>query len=112
MAKSNRKQVLGRGLSALLNDPSNKIESVVDKNTNQIVGSIIDLPIEKIIANPFQPRTNFNEDALKELSSSIKELGMIQPVTVREIKDNEYQLVSGERRWRASKLAGIKSIPA
>ena len=112
MAKSNRKRVLGRGLSALLNDPSNKIESVVDKNTNQIVGSIIDLPIEKIIANPFQPRTNFNEDALKELSSSIKELGMIQPVTVRKIKDNEYQLVSGERRWRASKLARIKSIPA
>ena len=112
MAKSNRKQVLGRGLSALLNDPSNKIESVVDKDTNQIVGSIIDLPIEKIIVNPFQPRTNFNEDALKELSFSIKELGMIQPVTVRKIKDNEYQLVSGERRWRASKLARIKSIPA
>ncbi len=112
MAKSNRKQVLGRGLSALLNDPDNSIESVADKNAEQVIGSIIDLPLENINNNPFQPRTHFNEEALKELSTSINELGVIQPVTVRKMKGNQYQLVSGERRLRASKLAGIKRIPA
>lgn len=112
MAKSNRKQVLGRGLSALLNDPDHNIDSAEDKNAAQVIGNIIDLPLENISANPFQPRTHFNEDALKELSSSIKELGVIQPVTVRKMKGDQYQLVSGERRLRASKMAGISKIPA
>lgn len=112
MAKSNRKQVLGRGLSALLNDPDHNIDSAEDKNAAQVIGNIIDLPLENISANPFQPRTHFNEDALKELSSSIKELGVIQPVTVRKMKGDQYQLVSGERRLRASKMAGISRIPA
>ena len=112
MTKSKRKQALGRGLSALLNDPNSTIESVGDKNAEQVIGSIIDLPLECIDNNPFQPRTHFNEEALKELSSSIKELGVIQPVTVRKMKGNQYQLVSGERRLRASKLAGLEKIPA
>ena len=112
MAKSNRKQVLGRGLSALLNDPDHNIDSAEDKNAAQVIGNIIDLPLENISTNPFQPRTHFNEDALKELSSSIKELGVIQPVTVRKLKGDHYQLVSGERRLRASKMAGISKIPA
>jgi ParB family chromosome partitioning protein len=112
MAKSNRKQALGRGLSALLNDPQNEIESVEDKNANQVIGSIIDLPIENIETNPFQPRTHFNEEALKELSVSIKELGIVQPLTVRKLKGNHYQLVSGERRLRASRLIGLSTIPA
>lgn len=112
MAKSNRKQVLGRGLSALLNDPNHNIDSAEDKNAAQVIGNIIDLPLENISTNPFQPRTHFNEDALKELSSSIKELGVIQPVTVRKMKGDQYQLVSGERRLRASKMAGISKIPA
>lgn len=112
MAKSNRKQVLGRGLSALLNDPDHNIDSAEDKNAVQVIGNIIDLPLESIYTNPFQPRTHFNEDALKELSSSIKELGVIQPVTVRKMKGDQYQLVSGERRLRASKMAGISKIPA
>ena len=112
MAKSNRKQVLGRGLSALLNDPDHNIDSAEDKNAAQVIGNIIDLPLENISTNPFQPRTHFNEDALKELSSSIKELGVIQPVTVRKMKGDQYQLVSGERRLRASKMAGISKIPA
>ena len=112
MAKSNRKQVLGRGLSALLNDPDHNIDSAEDKNAAQVIGNIIDLPLENISTNPFQPRTHFNEDALKELSSSIKELGVIQPVTVRKMKGDQYQLVSGERRIRASKMAGISKIPA
>ena len=112
MAKSKRKKVLGRGLSALLNDTDNDIESVVDKNTENIIGNIIDLPLENITNNPFQPRTHFNEETLKELSVSIKELGVIQPITVRKIKGNQYELVSGERRLRASKLAGLDKIPS
>ena len=112
MAKSKRKKVLGRGLSALLNDTDNDIESVVDKNTENIIGNIIDLPLENINNNPFQPRTHFNEETLKELSVSIKELGVIQPITVRKIKGNQYELVSGERRLRASKLAGLDRIPS
>ena len=112
MAKSKRKQVLGRGLSALLNDPDNNIDTVDDKNAEQVIGSIIDLPIENISNNPFQPRTHFNEEAIKELSSSIRESGVIQPVTVRKMKGNQYQLVSGERRVRASKMAGLEKIPA
>ena len=112
MGKSKQKKVLGRGLSALLNDNNHNIESIGDNNAELIVGSIIDLPIEKISNNPFQPRTNFNEESIKELSTSIKQLGVIQPVTVRKIKGNKYQLVSGERRLRASKLAGLKTIPS
>ena len=91
---------------------SHIIESVGDNNAELIIGSIVDLPIEKISNNPFQPRTHFNEESIKELSTSIKQLGVIQPVTVRKIKGNKYQLVSGERRLRASKLAGLKTIPS
>ena len=112
MAKSKRQKVLGRGLSALLNDTDNEIESKEDKNNDNIIGNIIDLPLENITDNPFQPRTHFNEEALKELSVSIKELGVIQPVTVRKMKGNQYELVSGERRLRASKLAGLDRIPS
>lgn len=112
MAKSNRKPALGRGLSALLNDSENIIESVKNKNADQIIGNIIDLPIKNISTNPFQPRTHFNDEALKELSTSISELGIIQPVTVRKTKKGEFELVSGERRYRASQMAGLESIPA
>jgi ParB family chromosome partitioning protein len=110
MAKSKRKPALGRGLSALLNDPNKTIDSENDINSTGIIGSIIDLPLDKISANPFQPRTHFNDEALKELSNSIKELGIIQPVTVRKVEENLFELVSGERRFKASKIAGLKSI--
>ena len=112
MAKSNQKQVLGRGLSAILNDPDNLTKSINDKNANETIGKIIDLPLENIITNPKQPRTHFNEEALKELSNSIQELGIIQPITVRKVNKNNYQLISGERRYRASKMAGLKNIPS
>ena len=111
MAKSNRKQALGRGLSALLNDSDNAIESIHDKNADQVIGSIIDLDLEKITTNPFQPRTHFNEEALEELSHSIKELGVIQPITVRK-KGKSFELIAGERRFRASQMAGLETIPA
>ncbi|OIQ29682.1 MAG: chromosome partitioning protein ParB [Bacteroidetes bacterium MedPE-SWsnd-G2] len=112
MAKATKKQALGRGLSALLKDPANDISSSQDKNADKVIGNIVELDLEAIEINPFQPRTNFNEDTLKELAISIKELGVIQPITVRKLDFNKYQLVSGERRFRASKLVGLKSVPA
>jgi len=112
MTKAIKKQALGRGLSALLKDPSNDIQSIDDKNADKVVGNIVELDIDTIEINPFQPRSNFNEETLQELSTSIKELGIIQPITVRKLDFNKYQLISGERRLRASKLAGLKTIPA
>jgi len=112
MAKATKKQALGRGLSALLKDPENDIQSASDKNADKVVGNIVELDLDVIEVNPFQPRSNFNDDALQELASSIKELGVIQPITVRKIDFNQYQLVSGERRFRASKLIGLKTVPA
>ncbi len=112
MAKAIKKQALGRGLSALLKDPENDIKSVDDKNADKVVGNILEVDIDAIEINPFQPRTNFNEEALQELATSIKELGVIQPITVRKLDFNKYQLISGERRLRASKLVGNTTIPA
>ncbi|MGB7393492.1 MAG: ParB/RepB/Spo0J family partition protein [Pricia sp.] len=112
MAKATKKQALGRGLSALLKDPENDIKSASDQNADKVVGNIVELDIEAIEVNPFQPRTSFNDEALHELASSIRELGVIQPITVRKLDFNKYQLVSGERRYRASKLVGLQTIPA
>jgi len=112
MAKAVKKQALGRGLSALLKDPENDIKSITDKNADKVVGNIVELDIDSIEINPFQPRTNFNEDSLQELATSIRELGVIQPITVRKDDFNKYQLISGERRLRASKIAGLKTIPS
>lgn len=111
MAKALKKQALGRGLSALLND-ANDIMSVKDKNADKVVGNILEIDITAIKENPFQPRTNFREEELQELAASIKELGVIQPITVRKLEGNQFQLVSGERRLRASKMIGATSIPA
>lgn len=112
MAKATKKQALGRGLSALLKDPENDIQSVGDKNADKVIGNVVELDIESIEVNPFQPRSNFNDEALEELASSIRELGIIQPITVRKLDFNKFQLVSGERRFRASKLVGLETIPA
>ena len=111
MAKATKKQALGRGLSALLQDTPN-INSASDKNADKLVGNIVELELDLIEVNPYQPRTYFDEEALRELASSIKELGVIQPITVRKLEGNKFQLVSGERRFRASKLIGNKSVPA
>ena len=112
MAKSNRKQVLGRGLSALLNDPKDSDKTILDKYSPKSITSIVNLPVSNIKTNPSQPRSNFNEESLKELSISIGELGIIQPITVRKMKAEEYQLISGERRLKATILAGIDKIAA
>ncbi|PQJ23051.1 ParB/RepB/Spo0J family partition protein [Tenacibaculum sp. SG-28] len=111
MAKATKKQALGRGLSALLKETAD-VNSVEDKNADKLVGNIIELDIKSIAVNPFQPRTYFDEEALHELANSIKTLGVIQPITVRKLEGNTFQLVSGERRFRASKLIGNKTIPA
>ena len=112
MAKALKKQALGRGLSALLKDPDNDINTAGDKGADKVVGNIVELELDQIEVNPFQPRSSFNEDALRELASSIRELGVIQPITVRKISFGQYQLVSGERRFRASKLVGLETVPA
>lgn len=111
MAKATKRQALGRGLSALLQETPN-INSASDKNADKLIGSIIEIELNKIDVNPFQPRTYFDEESLIELGNSIKELGVIQPITVRKMEGNQFQLVSGERRFRASKLIGNTTIPA
>ena len=112
MAKAIKKQALGRGLSALLNESKNDLVGVDEKTAKRAMGSIIEIELNSIEVNPFQPRSEFNEEQLKELAGSIKELGVIQPITVRKIGQNKFQLVSGERRFRASKMLGLETIPA
>ena len=107
-----KKRALGKGLSALLKNAETDITTAESiENTTKIVGSISELPLEQIEVNPFQPRTEFDEDALQELAVSIKELGVIQPITVRKLGYDKFQLISGERRFRASQIAGLNSIP-
>ncbi len=105
-----KKTGLGRGLSAILESPETDITSK-DISGNYVVGAIADLPVEKIETNPFQPREDFDESALKELSQSILEQGIIQPLTVRKLGYDKYQLISGERRFRAAKIAGLQAVP-
>jgi len=101
-----KNKALGKGLGALIEE-ANKIE-------DDTVGFIKEISIEQISFNPYQPRTDINEDTLNELTSSIKELGIIQPITIskKDDSDNEYVLISGERRLRAARKAGLKTIPA
>jgi len=104
----NKKKAMGRGLSALLQNEETDITAADPKALH----SIAEIPISQIIANPFQPRTEFDDEALTELSESIKVHGIIQPITVRKIGFEKYELISGERRTRASLLAGLEYIPA
>ncbi len=112
MAKAIKKQALGRGLSALLQEPEKNQQTAGSTSSSPQVGTIVELELNRIEVNPFQPRTQFKEEAIRELASSIQELGVIQPITVRKTKANTFQLVSGERRFRASKLLDLKTIPA
>ena len=110
MTTQNKKRGLGRGLDAILQSPETDITSA-DISGNYVAGAIAQIEIDKIETNPFQPRTDFDETALNELAESIKNQGVIQPVTVRKMGYDKYQLISGERRLRASKMAGLKKIP-
>jgi ParB family chromosome partitioning protein len=105
------KRAMGKGLSAILGDEAVKINRATDSGAEKLVGSIALIPIDSITTNPFQPRSNFDSDALVELAQSISEIGIIQPITVRKNGMN-FELISGERRFRASQMAGLTEIPA
>ncbi len=112
-----KKKALGRGLSALLSDSSavedEKLETDLPVAAAPVVQSHLnEIPIADIEVNPFQPRQHFDQAALQELAESIKVHGIIQPITVRRLSANQYQLISGERRFQASKLAGLTHVPA
>ena len=114
-----KRNALGRGLGALLED-TDKVQDSTPKTSERKTSTPIknesvnftDVPIDQIETNPFQPRTYFDEDALSELADSIRVQGIIQPITVRKLNANKYQLISGERRYQASKKAGLEKIPA
>ena len=106
-----KKRAMGRGLGAILSAESKAVQSATDAGAKDLVGNSVEIPIEDIYPNANQPRTHFDEKALQELAESIKVLGIIQPITVR--KDGaKFEIISGERRYRASKMAGLKEIPA
>jgi ParB family transcriptional regulator, chromosome partitioning protein len=105
-----KRSPLGRGLSAILESPETDITSK-DISGNYVVGAVATIAIDKIEANPFQPRDRFEEISLQELANSIKQQGIIQPVTVRKLGYDKYQLISGERRIKAARLAGMYDIP-
>ena len=110
-----KKRGLGRGLSALLEDPGTDItahRNSPETSNQRVAGNTANIPISQIEPNPFQPRTTFAPEAILELAQSIKELGIIQPVTVRKLGYDRYQLISGERRFRASQVAGLLEVPA
>lgn len=118
MSQINKKQALGKGIRALLNTIDEEMKSPADTSSappsvsGQSAGSIVRIPVEQIDVNPKQPRRDFEENALRELSESIKLHDIIQPITVVKLGPSQYQLISGERRLRASKMAGLKDIPA
>jgi len=107
---NSKKKALGRGLSAILESPETDITST-DISGNFVAGAVASIPIQQIETNPFQPRVDFEQEALQELSDSIREQGIIQPLTVRKMGYDRYQLISGERRLRASQLAGLTEVP-
>lgn len=110
-----RKNALGRGLGALIENTEESNEPRNNQATHKeeiIIENMDEIPVDSIESNPFQPRTNFDEEALEELAESIKELGIVQPITVRKLEKNKYQLISGERRLKASKISGLEKIPA
>ena len=112
--KQNKKEAIGKGLGALLSSFGNEPLPPTVKGVQQSeeTGSVVEISLEKVEVNPHQPRKNFDAGALAELSESIAIHGLIQPITVRRMGDGNYQLISGERRLRASKLADLKTIPA
>jgi ParB family chromosome partitioning protein len=111
MAKKFKRTDMGRGIGALLSniDKGTQEPQKVVKETANIIALV---PVNQIDVNPFQPRNEFDEEALNELAESLKVHGLIQPITVRRLNNSSFQLISGERRWRASKIAGLEEIPA
>lgn len=102
----------GMGINALLNTIDSELEENPQAVVNTLSHTVAEIPLNQIEVNPFQPRVDFDPEALKDLSESLKVHGLIQPITVRRLENNKYQLISGERRMRASALAGLKTVPA
>jgi ParB family transcriptional regulator, chromosome partitioning protein len=110
---STKRNALGKGLSALLENANTDITTNrIAGEVAAVVGAVSNIPLAQIEANPFQPRTHFEEEALQELADSLKQHGIIQPVAVRKMGYDKFQLISGERRFRAAQLAGLEMIPA
>ncbi len=112
MAKKVKKKELGLGIKALLSNIEQKVEKSPEAVVKEFSNAIAFVPVDQIEVNPFQPRKEFEPNALNELATSLKIHGLIQPITVRRLNESSYQLISGERRWRASKIAGLTEIPA
>ncbi len=112
---STKKPALGKGLSALLENANTDVTSTPSSKEEEMqlptAGAVSSIPVKLIEVNPFQPRTQFEKEALEELTDSIKEHGLIQPITVRKLGYNKYQIISGERRFRASQKAGLEEVP-
>jgi ParB family chromosome partitioning protein len=109
---SKKRGALGKGLGALLQDSPQKSNVGEKKEGQNPVAGIFEISLEEVQVNPYQPRTHFDKTTLDELANSIKVQGIIQPITVRRLAENEYQLISGERRFQASRIAGLNKIPA
>ena len=111
---------LGRGLSALLGEEADQFSKPVGYVNKDVAGTkpaarasdVLRIPVDMVEANPFQPRSSFDAEALEELAASIRTLGLIQPITVRKVSENRYQIISGERRFKACRMAGMAMIPA
>lgn len=120
MAQNNKKQALGKGIRALLNTIDEELKTTASENSgvpavsgqNTTPSAVLRIPVDQIEVNPKQPRRDFDEQALRELSESILLHDIIQPITVVKVAPTRFMLISGERRWRASKMAGLKDIPA
>lgn len=111
MNKPKKKSALGRGLSVLLNN-SDSYSVDINPTEEKIKVGVVAIPIKQITTNPYQPRSNFSDENITELANSIKNLGIVQPITVRKVGVNKFQLIAGERRLRASKKIGLKAIPS
>ncbi len=112
MAKQFKKKELGLGVRALLSNIEVQTHEKQAEVVRELTHTVADISLKEIEVNPYQPRKDFDEEALNELAESLKIHGLIQPITVRRLADKQYQLISGERRLRASKIAGLKEIPA
>ena len=112
MSKESNKMQIGKGIRALLTNIEERGTAPTGQELREISREPLEVPVDAIEANPYQPRTDFDEQALEELAQSIRTHGIIQPLTLRRLHEGKYQLIAGERRWRAAQKAGLRSVPA
>ena len=112
MSKESDKSQIGKGIRALLTNIEERGTAPTGQELKELTKETLEIPIDEIGVNPYQPRVDFDEEALEELAQSIRMHGIIQPLTIRRLSENNYQLIAGERRLRAAKIAGLKTVPA